>query len=386
MTLRLGTCVFVGMMAWMIAPVQSEPVAATSATSAAAAPSASMESAPIEEVMEASDGGFRFDAFVVRWHGARVLVSDPLGVCHLSVGDRIRFMVARSDVAGRHLLTFMSLERPEGQPSAASAPPPSFAGQSAAATVEEVLSVTDGDYRSAAYVVQWRGQRVAVTDLAGGRLLPGAPIQIMASRLSVMGHQVLQFVNLPAATASDATGAAASANVAHDVGLIDEVLKGTFGGDSYAAYIVSWHGAQVALDPAKLAQLQQAGETALLRVRRVDLPLSPGKGTLVFATDTPDDTAPTADVAASAAGSMVQGVVERVLQAQVEGYHYRAYVVRWSGSQVAVDDMFATTNYKRGDQITFIMGRGVSGGERRVAFLLIDPKAAMPERAAPASR
>jgi hypothetical protein len=208
----------------------------------------------------------------------------------------------------------------------------------------------------------------------------------MASRLSVMGHQVLQFVNLPAGAASDATSTAAPANVAHDVGLIDEVLKGTFGGDSYAAYIVSWHGVQVALDPAKLAQLQQAGETALLRVRRVDLPLSPGKGTLVFAADTPDDTAPTADVAASAAGSMVQGVVERVLQAQVEGYHYRAYVVRWSGSQVAVDDMFATTNYKRGDQITFIMGRGVSGGERRVAFLLIDPKAAMPEKAAPASR
>jgi hypothetical protein len=111
----------------------------------------------------------------------------------------------------------------------------------------------------------------------------------------------------------------------------------------------------------------------------VDLPLGPG--TLLFTADTPEDSAPAADVTASAVGSMVQGVVERVLQAQAEGYHYRAYIVRWSGSRVVVTDMFATTKYKAGDQISFVMGHGASGGERRVAFLLIDPKAAMPVKA-----
>ncbi len=383
MSLKLGNLWVFVVLASMLAPVHSAPVAATPAPPAAELPSGSMESAPIEEVIEASDAGFRFDAFIVRWHGARVLVSDPIGVCRLGVGDRIRFMVARSgDVGGRHVLGFISLERPEGQPSAASAPAPSFAGQSATAIVEEVLSVTDGDYRFAAYLVQWQGQRVAVTDLSGGEqhALPGASIPIMAARLSVMGHQVLQFISPQAGAASAAASPAAAANAAHDVGLIDEVLKGTFSGDSYAAYIVSWHGSQIALDPARLAPLQQAGETALLRVRRVELPFGAGKGTLVFAADTPEDSAPAAEPDASATGSMVEGVVERVLQAQADDYRYRAYLVRWSGSRVLVNDLFATTNYQGGDRITFMMGHGASAGERRVFFLLIDPKAAMPAK------
>ena len=373
MNLRLGWLWLLIGAASIVALAYSGPVVASPQPSAAAAPSASMESAPIEDVIEASDGGFRSDAYVVRWHGARVLVSDPLGVCHLGVGDPIRFMVVRSDAGGRHVLTFMSAERPESQPGVTSAPSPSFAGESATAPADEVLSVTDGDYRFTAYVAEWHGQRVAIPDLIGGQpLLPGAPIRFMATRLSLMGHQVLQFMDIPAGAAA---GAPTTANELHDVGLIDEVLKGSFSGDSYAAYIVSWHGSQVALNPDKITSLQQPGETALLRVRRVDLPLGRGAGALVITADTPEDSAPAADGGAAAVGSMTEGVVERVLQAQLEGYYYRAYVVRWNGSRVVVDDLLRTTNCKVGDRISFMMAHGASGGERRVAFLLIDPRA-----------
>ncbi len=387
MNLRLGTLWLLMGATWMVTPAHSGAVAATFPPPATEVPSASMESAPIEEVIDSSEGGYRFDAYVVHWHGARVLVSDPLGVCHLNVGDPIRFMVARSDVGERHVLGFMSMERPEGRPSATSGPPPSFAGQSATATVDEVLSVTDGDYRFTAYIAEWHGQRIAIPDLTGGQsMLPGAPIRFMATRLSVMGHQVLQFMDVPAGVGSGgASLLPASAHVTHDVGLIDEVLKGTFSGDSYAAYIVSWHGSQVALDPGKSAPLQQPGETALLRVSRVDLPLGLGAGKLVFTADTAEDSTLAADVSASAVGSMVEGVVERVLQAQAEGYNYRAYVVRWNGSRVVVDDVLGTTKYKAGDRISFMMGHGAAGGERQVAFLLIDPKAAIPPKTEAAS-
>jgi hypothetical protein len=378
MSLRLGTLwLFMG-ASGMVAPAYPGAVAATFPTPATGTPSASMESAPIEEVIDSSDGGYRFDAYVVHWHGARVLISDLLGVCHLNVGDRIRFMVTRSDVGERHVLGFMSMERPETQPSAASGQPPSFAGESATATVDEVLSVTDGDYRFTAYIVEWHGQRIAIPDLTGGQsMLAGAPIRFMATRLSVMGHQVLQFMDVPAGVNFGAASLPATANVTHDVGLIEEVLKGSFSGDSYAAYIVSWHGSQVALDPGKSSPLQQAGETALLRVRRVDPPFGSGAGKLVFTPDTAEDSAPAADVVASAVGSMVEGVVERILQAQVEGYHYRAYVVRWNGSRVVVDDVLGTTKYQAGDRISFVMAHGATGAERQVGFLLLDPKATL---------
>jgi hypothetical protein len=334
------------------------------------------ESAPIEEVIEASDQGYRFDAYVVRWHGARVLVSDPLGVCHLSVGDSIHFAAGHSDVGERHLLSFVSMERPEKQSEAGPAPPAAITSQTGTALVEQVLSVNDGAYRFTGYIAQWQGKRVAFQDIGETVLSVGTEARVMVMHASVMGHQMLQFMRLPADAASSAEKSRVSRNVSHETGVIEEVLKATAGGDSYAAYIVLWNGARVALEPEP-GSLQQPGESASLRVARTALPIGTGKGLIVFAPDTQEsDSSPEGDagLSASASATTTDGVVERVLAAQVDGYRYRAYVVKWHGAHVVVQDLFATTDHKAGDQISFLIAHTTYEGKRRVTFVLVDPK------------
>src|SRR5579871_5286472 len=95
-------------------PATAAPAPAAAATTPAAAgePAAQssakheVESAPIEEVVEAIDNGYRSNAYIVRWHGARVLVNDLLAEGHLEVGDTLHFMVMRNDVVGQKILNF----------------------------------------------------------------------------------------------------------------------------------------------------------------------------------------------------------------------------------------------------------------------------------------
>jgi hypothetical protein len=366
------------------APAQSLPDVEGPSSAKVAGPQ--MDSAPIEEVIEANDQGFRFDAYIVRWHGARVLISDPLGVCHLSMGDSIHFIVAHTDIGDRHLLSFMSTERPERRGEAASAPPqPTGTAQTGTALVEEVLSASDGAYRFTAYIAQWQGKRIAIPDLIGGTHLPvGTEARIVATHASVMGYQVLQFMN-PIGANSGGTASPVSRSVSHDVGTIEQVLKGTSGGYSYATYIVLWHGVHVALESEGMGSLQQPGETAPLTVSRSDVPIGPGKGLLQFALDTHQEPAASQGEGGanfSTSTSATEGVVDRVLDTQVDGYRYRAYVVTWHGSHVVVEDMFATTHYKSGDQISFMMGRVTSGGERRIIFAVFQPQLPSAEKTA----
>jgi hypothetical protein len=336
-----------------------------------------VDSAPIEEVIEVIDQGFRFDAYIVRWHGARVLISDPLAVCHLSVGDSIHFIAARSDIGERHLLSFMSIERAaRPDETASAAPQPTGNSQTGTALIEEVLSASDGAYQFTAYVVQWQGKRVAIADLVGGkRLSAGAEAPIVATHASVMGHRVLQFINAPSGLSADGTTAVAR-SVAHDVGIVEQVLSGTYSGYSYATYIVLWHGAAVGLESEGAGSLQRPGETALLRVSRTDVPIGPGKGLLQFTSDTPHESPASQEggPSFSMSTSLAEGTVERVLDAGVDGYRYRAYVVTWQAARVVVQDMFATTHYQIGDRISFMMGRVTSASERRIVFGIFQPQ------------
>jgi hypothetical protein len=358
----------------------AQPADGSPAIPPASSASALLESAPIEEVIEASDQGYRFDAYVVRWHGARVLVSDPAGACHLGVGDSIHFVVGHGDVGERHLLTFISMERPEKQSEAGSATPAAVTSQSGTALVEQVLNANDGAYRFTAYIAQWQGKRVAFPEIGEAPLSVGTDTQVLTMHVSVMGHQVMQFMRLPAGGDSGAAKSTVARSVSHEVGTIEEVLKSTAGDDSYAAYIVLWNGTHVALEPDP-GPLQQAGDTALLRVSKTAVPIGTGKGLMLFVPDTQEsDSPPEGDADLSASATTTEGIVERVLAAQVDGYRYRAYVVKWHGSRVVVEDMFATTQHKAGDQVSFLMARATYKGQRRVTFVLADPKLPTPEK------
>ena len=354
----------------------SDPAAALAVAPQAPAPQPpslekpSFDRAVIEEVIEAVDDGYRFNAYIVRWHGSRVLVSDPIGAGHLEVGDTIRFLVGRHDVAGHRVLLFMSLERSANPQSPPVEPMEVAVASDTPATVEEVLNAEDGGYRFRAYLVRWRGKRVAVPDI----LLQtphgvGEQLQVIAAHTSLAGRQLLTFMPVPAGTKD-----APAANETRDTGVVEDVLRTKVDGDSYLAYVVQWQGSHVAL-PAEGA-LYQVGEPLSLVVSRVPLPK--GGGILRLGSAAAVDSAAATDSAlnVSTNATAATGVVDSVLSAQSGDYRYRAYLVTWHGTRIVVDDMFATTHYKAGDQLSFSVVHASDSGVRQVAFMLFDfPKA-----------
>ena len=71
-----------------------------------------IETAKVEEALKITDDGYRFVAYIVTWHGERVVVSDPLAQTDYAPGDEISFMVNRGDLPGHglpdyKLLSFM---------------------------------------------------------------------------------------------------------------------------------------------------------------------------------------------------------------------------------------------------------------------------------------
>ena len=124
--------------------------------------------AAIEEVLEAVDDGYRFDAYIVSWHGARVLVSAPLTDGHLQVGDELSFMVVKLKLpetalgGGQQLLTLTTFDRPDVPHVPASV----GAGvEQATMPIQEVLKAEQDGYQQTVYIGQWHGMRVAVAVL-----------------------------------------------------------------------------------------------------------------------------------------------------------------------------------------------------------------------------
>jgi hypothetical protein len=83
-----------------------------------------IEKATVEEVFKVTSDGFRFIAYVVTWHGERVVVSDPLARTEHAVGDEISFMASRSEMSSASsgnvkLLSFMIMELNMPRPASA---------------------------------------------------------------------------------------------------------------------------------------------------------------------------------------------------------------------------------------------------------------------------
>ena len=82
-----------------------------------------VETARVEEVLKITDDGYRFIAYIVTWHGERVVVSDPLARTDHVAGDEISIMVHKmelpsSPAANKKTLSFMITESTLPKPSA----------------------------------------------------------------------------------------------------------------------------------------------------------------------------------------------------------------------------------------------------------------------------
>jgi len=373
-------------------PATAAPAPAAAATTPAAAgePAAQssakheVESAPIEEVVEAIDNGYRSNAYIVRWHGARVLVNDLLAEGHLEVGDTLHFMVMRNDVVGQKILNFMSTEHSARPHKKAAQSQLNVTTETSTASVEEVLSVQDDGYRSIAYLAKWHGLRVAVTDpLASTSQHVGDSINIVATHSALADRQLLMFNLLP-----DEKSLPATANTrSPDKATVEEVLNSQIDGASYLTYLVRWHGSAVALMSLEgSAPLHQVGDSIPIRVSRMS---RTGKdGILAFGIDNATEQATTGapasadsaqeSMSVSANSTQDSATVERVLSAKDDGYLYRSYVVTWHGAQVVIPTITSTPQHEVGDCISFTVTHFTQQGQSRLIFFLFDLPTAKP--------
>jgi hypothetical protein len=72
--------------------------------------SISAGSAKVESVLSADSDGYRFVAYQVTWHGARVMVIDPLAREPHAIGEQINFRVSRSGSDENRQLAFTLTE------------------------------------------------------------------------------------------------------------------------------------------------------------------------------------------------------------------------------------------------------------------------------------
>jgi hypothetical protein len=375
-TLIIAACVILPVNVPAQAP---SPAAGTDATAAKSSPKTL--SAPIEDVVASEEAGYKAIAYVVRWHGTRVLVEDPLARSRLSVGDSANFFAAHHDVGGNRLLSFIFMGPPckcddKSRP-AAFTPNGNSAAKSAVGLVEEVLSTQDDGYHFVAYIVQWQGSRIAVSDpLAQSHHVVGENISFLAMSNSAAGNPVMNYLAVPAADSPLQAQRRATLTKSQQTGVVEEVLSTNVDGFGYIAYVLNSLGARIVVEDLPGAIPQRVGDSVTFVSQRIASPNSSQPGFLSFAPSAPE-AAKQEDINVSL--TQESATVAEVLTTQTDGYRYVAYIVNWHGARVAVSDAFASTNYAVGDRISFPASRATSPSGRQLSFLLFNfDKSVMP--------
>jgi hypothetical protein len=366
----------------LMAPHAQQTFNGTGNEASTAKPSPQTLSASVEEVVASEDAGFRAIAYVVRWHGTRVLVVDPLAKSHLSVGDNLNFIASQHDVSDKRILSLIltgpacKCDDKSGKPAAAQNG--NAAAKTAVGLVEEVLSTQEDGYRFVAYIVQAQGSRIAVSDpLAQSHHVVGENISFLALSNSAAGSPVMTFLAMPSAEGPAQAQHQAALTKSEHSGVIEEVLRTNDGGFGYTAYILNSLGGRIVVGDVPAALPHRVGDQISFVAQRIDSPNSSGPGILRF-----EPSAPEADKQEGVNLSMTQetATVEEALGVQSDGYRYVAYIVKWHGTRVAVSDAFSSTNYAVGDRINFPASRATSSSGRQLSFLLFNfDKSAAPQ-------
>lgn len=329
-------------------------------------------SAAVEEVVAGEDAGFRSVAYVVRWHGARVLVEDPLARSRLGVGDNLNFIASHHDASDKRLLSFIfagAACKCDDKSHKQDAAQDGYSGaKTMVGLVEEVLSAEEDGYRFVAYIVQAQGSRVAVSDpLAQSHHAVGENISFLTIRNNVTGNRIMAFLAIPPEENSTQAQRRTALTKSEHSGVIDEVLTTNVDGFGYTAYILDSLGGRIVVEDVAGAIPHRVGDQLSFVSQRIDGPNSTGSGILRF-----EPSGPEADKQEGVNLSMTQetATVEEALRVQSDGYRYVAYIVKWHGARVAVSDALSNTNYAVGDRINFPASRATSSSGRQLGFLL----------------
>jgi hypothetical protein len=346
------------------------------ATEAPARSSFTKERAVVEDVLASVQDGYRSRAYIVTWHGSRVLVSDPLAQSSQSSGDSIDFIASRNEVTGKRLLTFISTEpephRTAGVPGASSL-------EDSAATetgvVEEVLSSQDNGFQFTGYVVRAHDQQIAVSDpLALSHHAVGEQIDYLTLRMASTAGLLLAFqVQLSAAERGSNSKSLCGSQSSLETGVVDQVLYTNASGYEYRAYVIEWRDSHVVIDDPAAATNYQPGDSVSFWASRLALPSPDNHKDLQFTFDRPAQTTAVSqrsDFKASIARESAP--VQAVLATELDGYRAVAYLVNWHNTPVAVIDAFATTHFAAGDRITFSVARSTDSSRKELNFMLFE--------------
>jgi hypothetical protein len=330
--------------------------------------------AVVEEVISAVDAGYRFNAYVVRWHGARVLVADDLALSTRSVGESISFIATRHEVNGDRILHFISTDRgTDRRDTVPRKDVPSWSADSDTGTIEEVLAAEEAGYRFVAYILEWHHARIAISDpLSRSRHGPGEPLSFLATRIAGRYGPTLSFTLAPEERSAPAVASEPAAPPSSlENGIVDEVLTAQADGYSYRAYVLRWRGARIVVSDRQTGMPCQVGDGVQFRVRRVPglLPGIVGAGLLVFEWSASQDGSPRAKPSHMSTSNDT-AIVDEVLSADLDGYRALSYIARWHGTRIAVIDALASTHYSTGERIELPVSRDEAAGERRLSFAL----------------
>ena len=331
------------------------------------------ESGTVEDVLSISEDGYRSRAYIVTWHGSRVLVSDPLAESEKSVGDSIDFLASRDDVMGDRILGFITTERGPSRTVGASGSS-SFQASSTISTgvVEEVLSAQESGFRFNAYIVRSHDQQLAVSDpLALSHHDIGEQINYLTLRTSSRSGRLLDFqVQSSAADKAPILKPLCGMQASLETGIIDQVLSTRVDGYDYRAYIVEWRGSPIVIDDLTPSTNYRPGDSVNFWLSRAQLP--PDNHKLQWFTfERPAHTTVVnqpSDLQTSSA--MVSAPVQTVLASEVDGYRSVAYLVNWRGTPIAIEDAFATTHFAVGDRISFSVARTTTPNVKELNFML----------------
>jgi hypothetical protein len=128
------------------------------------APPVNHEAGRIEEVLTASDDGYRFRGYVLAWRSQRVVVAGAPERSYLP-GDNLDVVVYRSESNGIKVLRFESSspasneDVQDGESTSSSA-----SITLGTARIEDTVSADSDGYRFVGYFVTWHDKRVFVVD------------------------------------------------------------------------------------------------------------------------------------------------------------------------------------------------------------------------------
>ena len=153
------------------------------------------ESGVVTEVLSAQIDGYRYRAYVVQRHDAELLLPDESVNTDYRVGDTVSFTARHLQAPGLGRLVRFELTRASGADPDSSDAIGSLATRTVSATVKQVLAGNVGGGAYNAYIVDWNGQQVGVTDeFTTTHFVVGQKIALPVTRIDAGGSKRLQLM------------------------------------------------------------------------------------------------------------------------------------------------------------------------------------------------